>query len=106
MFLQMMMSLAEMGVDPCHCMGLLEDQGRNCPLGDLLSPGIHRYHPVHLITLLLLYLLAYLLWCALVPLAHHHGILLPQVLTMTMIGSIVERNNRNISGSRLFEDKA
>jgi hypothetical protein len=95
-FLQMMMSLAEMGVNPCHHMGLLEDQGRNCPLGNLLSPGIHHYHPVHLITLLLPYLLAYLLWCALAPLARHHGIPLPQVPTMTIIGSIVKINKGNI----------
>jgi hypothetical protein len=67
--------------------------------------GIHRHHPVRLITLLLLYLPAYLLRCTLTHLAHHQGILLPQVPTMTMIGSIVNRNNGNISGSKLLGNK-
>ena len=73
--------------------------------------GIHHYHPVHLITLVILHLPAYLLWCAPVHLACHQGILmclachLPQVLTMTIIGSIVNKNIEIISGIRLIGDK-
>jgi hypothetical protein len=58
------------------------------------------------ITLLLPYLLAYLLRCALAPLARHHGILLPQVPTMTIIGLIVRTMKGNISGGKPFGDKA
>src|ERR1700678_3852438 len=62
---------------------------------------IHLYH-LHALPDLPVYFLL----CAVVHLARHQDILLHQVLIMTLISSIVRRNNGNISGSRIFGDKA